>query len=282
MWMKSLNFLVKSFSLTYGLAFILLSVIYLSKGDAGAQQFTLMEEFAHIQGMEGADGLGNIYTVNNGMLGKYTPGGEFIAYSHRQSGPVTDVRFDDPLNILVFFKDFGNVVLLDKNLMEKNRFKGRELHATDLPSVVCFSHKNGFWAWFPNAFQLSRFDFRGNTEVKGQDLSLEFPAMGQVRYMTEKDDQVFLAANGLWIFDLHSNFIFRIPHIQTHHFQILGNKVLYVIDDKLYSYDFFLKQENVFLLPESKPQSFFVKNKQILYLQTQSSLKIFEFAGELF
>lgn len=282
MWMKFLNSLVRSFSIYYGLAFLLLPVISFSQGDAGAQQFILKEEVAQIRGMAGADGLGNVYAVYNGMLSKYTPDGGIVTYSHRQSGPVTDVCFDDPLNVLVFFRDFGNVVLVDKNLSEKNRIQGRDLHPTDLPSAVCFSHKNGFWAWFPNAFQLLRFDFRGNAEVAGQDLSLEFPAMGQVKYMTEKDDQIFVAANGLWIFDLHANFIFRIPHIQTHHFQIIGEKVFYMSENKLYSYDFFLKQENVFLLPETKPESFFVKNNQVLYLQTQTSLKIFEFTGELF
>ncbi len=280
MWMKSLSFLAKSSSVYPGVAFLMFSVLFCSHTQA--QQFTLKKELPHIQGMAGADGLGNIYALYNGMLSKYTPDGQVLSYSNRQWGPVSDVRFADPLNVLVFFKDFGNVVWLDRNISEKILVQGTDLHPSDLPSAIGFSHKNGFWAWFPHAFQLSRFDIRGHTEVKGQDLSLEFPTMGQVSYIAEKDDQVFVAANGLWIFDLHANFVFRIPHIQTHHFQVIGNKVFYVSENKLYSYDFFLKQENVFLLPETKPVSFFVRNNQVLYLQTQTSLKIFEFAGELF
>ncbi|TVQ16316.1 MAG: hypothetical protein EA361_04380 [Bacteroidetes bacterium] len=282
MWMRFLNFLANSIPLCHRTIILILLSLVLPLGTATGQHFTLDQEFIHIRGMAGVDGLNNIYTVHNGVLDKHTPDGQVFTYSNRQAGPVTKVHFADPLNIMVFFQDFGHVVFLDKNLSEKNLIQGGMLHDADLPSVVCFSFKNGFWAWFPNAFQLSRFNLRGGLEVAGQDLSLEFPSLGRVNFMVEKDDQIFLAANGLWIFDLHANFIFRIPHIQTHHFQVIGNKVFYMGENKLYSYDFFLKQENVFLLPETKPESFFVKDSQTIFLQTRTSLKKFVVDGNLY
>ncbi len=282
MWMKFCSFWVKPHFGFPALNLLFFGVLILSTLSSVSQQFTVVEEYQHIRGMTGVDPLDNIYAIQGGVLYKYTSGDQVLNYSNRQAGGNMQVYNADPLNILVFFPDFGQVVFLDKNLSEKNSIRGQSLHSSDLPAVVCFSQKNGFWAWFPHSFQLSRFDFHGQKEATSPDLSMEYPAMGDVKFMAEANDRVFVAANGIWVFDQHANFLFHIPHIQTHHFQVIGEKVFYLSDGKLYSYDFFLKKETVFLLPEKNPEAFFVRSNRILFLQTPTMLKKLEWQGRFF
>lgn len=282
MWTKFFSFWAKPHPGFSGMYIFFLLLPVLEPQMVVAQQFTIAEEYDHIRGLQGLDALGNIYAIQNGVLYKYTPEGQEFSYSNRQAGSALSVYFADPLNVLVFFPDFGHVLFLDKNLSEKKMFRGQSLHHTDLPSVICYSLKNGFWTWFPQSFQLSRFDYSGKKEIESPDLSMQFPAMGEVAFMAEADNRLFVAANGIWVFDQHANFIFHIPHIQTRHFQVIGQKVFYMSEGKLFSYDFFLKKETVFLLPEKNPEAFFVKSNNILFLQTQTSLKKLVWGGRFF
>ncbi len=282
MWMKYLRFLINIKPFRRLGSLVLLFTLLCIPGHLAAQPFMPVEEFPRVQGFFASDALNNIYSIENGVLIKTNPQGQVKTYSNRQFGNVSSVDATDPFNLVVFFKAFGNIVLLDNNLSEKNTFQARKLHLSDIPSLVCFSSKNGFWAFFPNSFQLIRFNLRGEPQNTGIDLSLAHPGMGDGVFMTESDNKLFLAANGIWVFDLYANFLFHISHIQTRHFQVKGNKVFYVNGDRLISYDFFLKQENVFLLPESRVKSFFVKNNQTIFLQTDVSLKKFTVAEKLY
>ena len=246
-----------------------------------AGEFVLVEEYKHIRGFAGTDRLGNIYSIENGLLSKFSPDGSEFTYGKRAFGPVTFVDVSDPLNILVFFGNFGHVVMLDKNLAEKRSFASADLMDTDMADVICHSSENGFWAYFPGLFQLVRFNDRGQPEIASPDLSLDHQQMGRVKYMQENDGKLFVAADHIMIFDRHTNFLFQIPDVNVYVFQVIEQNILYLQDSHLVVYDFFLQRENVFLLPETGVMNFFVQDDK-LFLQTEVSLKKFRFTGKFY
>lgn len=243
-----------------------------------ASELVFVEEYKNISSLAGVDKMGNIYSIENGVLRKHNASGEIISYSKRSFGPVTFADVSDPLNILAFFGDFGHVVMLDKNLAEKRSFNASDLIATDVPSKICFSSQNGFWAWYAGLYQLIRFNDRGMPEVSGNDLSLEYPSMGNITYMHESNEQLFIAANGVWVFDRHANFLYSLPDIPTEKIQVTEQYIFSLEGQKMKVYDFFLRGENVFLLPETGIKNFFVKGDEI-FLQTEVSLKKYRFTG---
>lgn len=280
MWTKYFNSWVKNEMKYSFLIFCLLSVAGIHT--LWGQHFHLVEDLHHVKGFVGIDAMQNIYSLENGVLSKYGPKDEQVQYSNFQWGHITEVDVTDPLNIIVVFGDFGRVALLDRNLTQKNVLEGPFLQDSSLPGAICYSSKHGFWAFFPNTFTLARFNFRGEASVVSNDLSLTHPQMGEVAMIKESNDKLFLLANGIWVFDLHANFLFSIDHIQTEDFQVKGNNIFYIQDNVLYVYDFFVEKENVFLLPEKTVSSFFVKDSQTVFLQTDVSLKVFQAEDKIF
>jgi len=246
-----------------------------------ADEFVLVEEYENIRGFAGADKLGNIYSIHNGILTKLTTDGSELTYGKRTFGPVTFADVSDPLNILVFFGNFGHVVLLDKNLAEKRSFSSTDLMSNDIADVICHSSENGFWAYFPGMFQLVRYNDRGQPEIASPDLSLDHPQMGRVNYMHESAGKLFVAADHIMVFDRHTNFLFQIPDVNVSVLQVVDQNILYLQDSHLVIYDFFLQTENVFLLPETGVKNFFVREDK-LFLQTEVSLKKFRFTGKFY
>jgi len=257
-------------------------ILFLLSGTIVAQPFTFVAGFDDILGFVGADQLGSKYSIESGGLKKIAQTSKVYFYSNRQFGPVSSVDITDPLNILVFFADFGVIVLLDNNLAEKKIITPRQLHDHDLPTRICFSAKQGFWGYFPDAGKLTRFSFRPSIEVASENLSQLFGKVLRPHQLVESNDKLFLVDNGIWVFDLFANYLFHVDHIQQSYVQVRGDKIFYQKEDTLYVYDFFLKQETLILLPEKGVKSFHVKNHQSIYLQTDQSLKLYLFAGELF
>jgi len=244
-----------------------------------AGDFVLVDEYKNIRGFAGVDKLGNIYSIENGILARFSPDGSQLTFGKRAFGPVTSADVSDPLNIIVFFGNFGHIVMLDKNLAEKRSFTAAGLMGNDIADVICHSAENGFWAYFPGVFQLIRFNDRGQQEITSTDLSLDHPQMGRVKYMQESNGRLFVAADQIMVFDRHTNFLFQIPEVNVSVLQVVEQNILYLRNSHLVVYDFFLQRENVFLLPESGVKNFFVKDDK-LFLQTEVSLKKFRFTGK--
>lgn len=260
---------------TIGFLLLLLAPVWVT-----GQTFTLKSEQPVVGMFIGEDSFGHQYTIDRGVLLKTDLTGQHFTYSNRQYGNIFSVDITDPLNLLVFFRDFGVVVLLDNKLAEKKIYPPHLLHENDVASAAAHSSREGFWVYFPNVFRLSRYS--NPPGVISQDLSLN-PGIGaDVLFLKENNDRVFLMANHLMIFDVHANFLFSLQHIRTPLLQLKENKIFYLKDDQLCIYDFFLKKEDVFLLPESGIRNFFVKDESTIYLQIENTLRDYHFSGEFY
>jgi hypothetical protein len=269
-------------SLTFASLIRGLVILLLFSGSVIAQELTLVGEFADIEGFIGEDQMGSKYVVTRGVLKKIDADSRVYSYSNKQFGPVTSVDISDPLNVLVFFRDFGVVVMLDKNLSEKKVIAPQQLHDHDLPALICSSANQGFWGYFPDVGRLIRFSSRPTREIISEDLHLLFGRALNPKQLFESNDKLFLVDNGVWVFDLFANFLFKIDYILQPAVQVKGNKIFFMKENTLCVYDFFLNQETLILLPEKGVKSFHVKNNQTIYLQTDHSLKKYLFAGEFF
>jgi hypothetical protein len=272
--------LFKFFYLKFFIVFLVYSLVLHSV--LLSQEFTLVASYPSVTHFVAEDSFHNKYSLENGNIRQLSPDSTIVMYSNRQFGSVTDIDVSDPFNIITFFKDFGVVILLDNNLSEKNIIYPHQLHENDLPSQICYSSKHGFWAYFPNSFQLARFNFRGDRTTISENLNLGTGLNTDALFMQENNELLFLYAQGIWVFDLHANFLYHIQQIQTPMIQVKENKIFYLINNRMHVYDFFLKQEDVFLLPEKEIKYFFVKNQQAIYLQTSVSLLEYNISGKFY
>ncbi len=240
----------------------------------------LVNEYKDVKGFLAVDKLNHIYTLEKGVLRKYQENSLKASYSNRHLGLITHIDVSDPLNILVFFQDFGAIVFLDKSLTEKSVFMATDLHDYEIPHQVCFSSQGGFWAYYGNSFQLVRYNHRGMIEISGTDIQKSYPAFTAPRQMIERDDKLFLVGDGVWVFDLYANFLFHIPQITTTTIQVVSHYIFYLKNSKLHSFNLLSSEERVILLPQNNLISFFLQ-QELIFLQSSVSLKKFRHKGIL-
>lgn len=229
------------------------------------------------------DNLGNVYAINNKQLTKFDKEGNKICeYSNSYLGNITSVDVSNPLRILVFYKDFNQIVFLDNTLV----IIGSPINLIDIDideaSLVCSSNQNGFIVFNSQTKKICKYD-------KTLKLVYESLNLGQLvgkelspNFMVEKNGYVYLnvPSMGILVFDVYGAYYKTIFIRDLKSFQIKGDNILYYSNNSLQKYNFkLLKSANLFL-----PDSLNVINSRIeedrLYILKANKFFIYRIADE--
>ncbi|MGV3460410.1 MAG: hypothetical protein ACO1N9_08155 [Flavobacterium sp.] len=129
---------------------------FLTKYDAGPQQFL------------GTDAFGARYSIADNEYRKQTAN-SLQKYKNLQLGAITRVDLQNPLQVVLFYKRFNTVVLLDNQANETRRINFNDLgkpNETMNPIVadaVGLASQNRLWLYDINTLQLGLFDITQNT-----------------------------------------------------------------------------------------------------------------------
>ena len=239
------------------------------------QELELIREYGEIENMIAVDRLGHIYSIEEGVLKRFDNYLSVVTYSNPTLGRITHVDVSNPLGLVVFFGEFGVVVILDRNLTEKSVITTDKFAGNDLPRLVCSSSKGGFWAFFETSSKLARFSDQGLKQAESIEIVRNHPQFSRPFFIKEYGERLYLGASGIWAFDLFGNYLFNIvPEINAQKFQVADNKIVWLDDQQLRFYDMILDLYRAVMLPNKNIRSFFLRGG-ILYLQTDVSLKKF-------
>ena len=152
----------------------------------------------------GADVLNNIYFIRNNTLFKKSRLGTLV-YSNVNYGKIYSVSLQDPFKIILFYKDFNTVILLDNRLNEITQ----RLTFPDVNlSLVGFAPENNLWIYSKDYNILQLYDYQNNNiRLHSQPLTSYkqgFLAEG----MTSNNENVWLwNKNGIIQFNQYMNYI---------------------------------------------------------------------------
>ena len=232
-----------------------------------------------------ADPLGKIYWLDEGGMSRLDPAtGKVIHYSNRRQGPASILDASDPLNILLFYQGTGVIEFLDKNLAPKNFHNPVEgWPDTGLPSLVCVSRQEGFWAYFPQSMSLKRYDMRFRPQSVADNIGQHLPAFTDPVFMTESQNRLFIKGrNGdVFVFDSFANFLFSIPAVDSGHFQVKDDHLIYFTSNKMHLFNFIKRTESVFLLPQENVVRGFLQGQQLI-IQSSTGIHRYILTGEIF
>lgn len=105
----------------------------------------------------GIDKLDNTYLVtpDNELL-KYSPTGKLLwNYSNRNLGRLTQIDVTDPFRVVLFYPALEQLVVLNNNLNEINRYSFAQ-DATRQITLVASANTNGYWVFDQNNRELIR------------------------------------------------------------------------------------------------------------------------------
>ncbi len=217
---------------------LICSIMYLNtvNGQSSPQRI-VSGDFQRFQ----VDNLGNLYLITQrNQLRKYTPVGDSVGVFNDvvRYGRLRTMDVSNPMRMLLFYPDFGKILLLDRMLKPIDEIDLRRLSMMQV-SAVATSYDNHCWIYDDQEARLRKLDAQGRILLESPDLRM---LMDDVPHPVLLSDQQGIVSmydplRGLYLFDLYGAFQQRIPvkecldvRVNAHSFEGLCN-------DQLMEYD---------------------------------------------
>lgn len=206
------------------------------------------------------DQLENVYIIKNHQITKFNNKGiQQAIYSNSNLGSISYADASDPFRILLFYKNFNQIIFLDNFLSGI----GSPILLDDLGieqiEIACSSNQGGFWIFNNQTGQLFYYD--KNLQLIQKSISLnsfpDFIASGRINnkpvYMIEKNDYIYLniPESGIMVFDIFGAYYKTIHLKNIKSFQIVDGKIIYFQKNYLIKYCPKLLATDSILLPDT-------------------------------
>jgi len=228
------------------------------------------------------DNLQNIYLVaaKTNQIKKLNSNGDSVAVFNNSTryGKIYSVDVSNPLRILVFYKDFMTIVLLDRFLATQTTVDLRRLGITQIKAVA-LSYDNNIWLYDEGEGKLKKIDENGNVLVESADLRLVFNNAFSPSKIIDNNSQLYLYDNKLgWlIFDYYAAFKKQLQFPNWKDISVSDNRLSGRDDDQFFyamqsDIDYHTLQSNISLASAIKTS--WQQNK--LFVLTSEGVSIYQ------
>lgn len=225
------------------------------------------------------DQTGSYYEIYFNQIKKVGKNGQRqFTYSNNILGEITSVDVFNPMKIVVFFKDFSKVVVLDNTLTEQGGVLDLNEVSLEETSLVCTSYNNGAWYYNPVKFQLNRLEHSSRSINTSANIANILNKNIQPNFLVEYNNRVYLndPINGILVFDIYGTYLKTIPIFKLKSFQVKENYLLYVnLTGQIETYDFFTLEQAVYKPIEYiNVKSVRIENNSIYIITSKNELII--------
>ena len=187
------------------------------------------------------DHLGNIFILyQNGQLKKLTPSGDSLAVFNdvRRYGKLFSIDVTNPLKILLYYKDFSTIVILDRLLNNRGTIDLRKLNLYQV-KIITQAYDNNIWVFDELESKLKRISDDGRLLDQFTDFRLLFDSTPSPQYIIDQNKQLYLydSLKGVFIFDYYGGFKNRIPFTGWTDFYVINNSIYGRDQRYLYRYE---------------------------------------------
>ena len=176
------------------------------------------------------DKLGNCYIYDNNHLKKYSAPGKLIAqYSLLESGKLHFIDASDPMDLLLFYKDFNQLAFLDNKLNPiGSPFRFDDLNLTNV-SAVCKSKQLAVWLYDDYENKLIQYGFNPKGIIHTINLANYGKQTTQINFILEHGNELYLNQKGVavWVFDIFGSKLKKLDIQIDDEFQVKGNSIIY-------------------------------------------------------
>lgn len=227
------------------------------------------------------DNLDNAYLINKQFqLQKINPNGSLkCTYSSSAYGPLFSVDASNPLNVLLFYKDFTTIVALDNEFSELGIHQMAFNGFTDI-GAIGYAQDNNFWIFDNTTLQLKKINAAGRELAASENLfTIGLNVDERPNFILSRNNFVYVNApkNGIYIFDLNGVYYRRIPVTELRSFQVRDNYLWYVepTSQSLVRYDLQGITDTRYALPETTGINAVKIGRDHLFLLTSTYLAIY-------
>jgi len=187
------------------------------------------------------DNLGNLYLVfQNGQLKKLRANGDSLAVFNnvRRFGKLHSLDVSNPLKVLLYYKDFGTIVILDRFLNERSTLDLRKQNLLQVKSIGQ-SYDNNIWIFDELEVKLKKIGDDGRVIDQSNDFRQIFDSTPSPEFIIDQDKYVYLydPGKGIYSFDYYGGFKSRVPFTGWQDFRVINNSIFGRDASFLYRYD---------------------------------------------
>jgi hypothetical protein len=223
------------------------------------------------------DNQSNIYVVKANELTKFDKTGKLLyKYSNNNFGNITFVDASNMLKILVFYKNYLQVVFLDNTLSQNGDPINFDKLGFIQAQLICSSHNNGMWIYDQQNMELVRIDQNLERTQQTGNLSVLLAIPMKPDFLIEYDNKVYLnnPGTGILVFDIYGTYYKTIPVKNVKQFQPFGSLVYYNDGNEIKAYNLKTADETQFETPLTEFKKFRLE-VGILTLQTKDSIQLY-------
>ncbi|MBA3681961.1 MAG: hypothetical protein H0W73_12490 [Bacteroidetes bacterium] len=199
-----------------------------------------------------ADNIGNVYTVKEDELIKFLVSGKLFArYSNLKLGSITSIDVTNPLKLLLYYRDFQQIIFLDNQLTANSEPISLEALGYEQTDLVCAGANNSFWIYNKQNNELIRFDETSKKIASTGNLKQILQVDLKPNYMKEHNGYLFLNSpeTGIYVFDIFGTFSKVISLKNLKQFEVSEDIIYYQKDSMYCSYNYKLFEEACKSLP---------------------------------
>lgn len=227
------------------------------------------------------DKLQQIYVVSTGNeLIKYNlEGNPIFKFNNNTLGDLKLVDVTDPFNILLYYSDFQTAITLDRTLSQTGEINFIELNYVNVPTIAT-AIDNNIWLYDEINFQLKKIDRNGNVLSTSEDLNLLLGQAPQPKQIVARENFVFIndAVHGLLLFNNFGQYIKSLGIREADYFQVIDNKIVYVQNQQMLTFDLQSLFINVVGLPKGISLEYPVRiEKNRIYSMNAKGIKVFSY-----
>jgi hypothetical protein len=187
------------------------------------------------------DNLDNIYLITStNQLKKIHGNGDSAGVFNdvKRYGAVSSIDVTNPLKILLYYKNYATVVVLDRFLNIRNTINFRKKNIFSVQSITT-SYDNNIWLFDEQDYKLKKINEDGTLLQESTDFRMLFDSVPSPVQITDKENFVYLydPEKGFYIFDYYGSFKNRLPFTNWTSVAVSEKNMYGFSNNKLYSYE---------------------------------------------
>lgn len=200
-----------------------------------------------------ADNLDNVYLfTSTDQLKKLNANGDSVGiYNNvRKFGKVSYIDVSNPLRVLLYYKDFATIVVLDRLLNVRNTIDLRQQNIFQAQAVG-LSYDNKIWVYDELENKLKKIDEDGKLLFETPDFRQLFEQSPAPSTICDQDGFIYLydSLRGVFVFDYYGNLKNKILLTGWKDFRVVGKYLYGIKNDSLLRYQPSVFSSQALLLP---------------------------------
>ena len=187
------------------------------------------------------DNLDNVYVLTStDQLKKYGPNGDSVAVFNnvKKFGKLSSIDVSNPLKVLLYYKDFSTIVVLDRLLSVRNTIDLRQQNIFQV-NAIGQSYDNNIWLYDESDSKLKKISDEGKLLSETADFRLLFDQAPRVKNIYDQEGFVYLydPDQSVFVFDYYGALRNKILITGWHDLKVAGKFIFGIDNDSIRRYE---------------------------------------------